>query len=277
MPPPDYKKDQTKSVDKWDEPPDARSVDGAGKDNFFISQVSRSGHTITMDDSPGAESVTIQHRTGTKIQWGTDGHLKIVAQNGQYTLVFGENRMLVTGAQDITVQGGGSLRVEGDYQTTVMGNYNMTVNGDMNITAGNMNTVVRGNMDASAKNMTTKIEGSTAIETEGVTVISSDGGLSLTSSGAPTSILSKGDLGIGTEGAIFVESGAGTNIKAGANFRASSAGKLSLYAGGIIAADGSATWLQSDLAEEAAEMAVVIPQPKNPNAEAGEAGGGNVA
>lgn len=276
MPPPDYKVDQSKTPDKWKGPPDARSVEGAGTYPNQRVERTRSGHTLIFDDSEGAESITLQHRTGSMVQFGYDGSVQFVSHNGQYNFVFGENRVQITGAYDVTVQGGGSLRVEGDYNTTVMGNHNTTVNGDMNITAKNMNTVVRGNMDTSAKNMTMKVEGSTEMTSEGVTSISSEGGLSLSSTGAPASILSKGDLGIGTTGAIFIESGAGTNIKAGAALRATAAGKLSVYADGIVAVDGSATWLQSGLAEEAAEMAITIPQPKNPNIiEAGPAGGGN--
>lgn len=270
MPPPDYKKDQKNSVPKWDDPPDAREAEGAGQDNFFTSQITRSGHTVTLDDSPGNESITIQHRTGTKIQWGRDGVLKIVAQNGQYNVVFGENRMLVTGAQDITVQGGGSLRVEGDYNTTVLGNHNMTVNGDMNITAKNMNTVVRGNMDTSAKNMTTKIEGSTEIATEGVTTISSDGGLAIASTGAPATIISKGDLGLGTTGKFMLHAGGAMHVKTDTNMVMSSGGTFTIKGFGDIALDGGSNIeLNSGIAQEADNMEINLPVPNNPNPSAG--------
>lgn len=263
---PQYKKDQKATPKDWKGPPDARSVDGAGTYPNYHSQKTRSGHTFTMDDSDGAESITLQHRSGSMVQFLPDGAVQFVSHNGQYTFVFGENRVQITGAQDVTIQGDCSLKVDGDYNMTVQGNHNTTVNGDMNITAKNMNTVVRGNMDTSAKNSTLKVEGSTEITTEGVTSISSDGGLSMSSSSAPVSILGEGDVGIGTSGALFLESGAGTNIKAGAALRASAAGKFSVYAGGIVGIDGSATWIQSDKAEEAAEMNVQMPRPQNPNA-----------
>lgn len=263
---PEYKKDQKTTPTDWKGPPDARSVKGAGTYPNYYTQKTRSGHTFTMDDSDGAESVTLQHRSGSMVQFLPDGAVQFVSHNGQYTFVFGENRVQITGAYDVVVQGGASLRVDGDYNMTVQGNHNTVVNGDMNITAKNMNTVVRGNMDTSAKNSTLKVEGSTEMTTEGVTSISSDGGLSMSSSSAPVSILGQGDVGIGTAGALFLESEAGTNIKAGAALRASAAGKLSLTAGGYIAADGSMIYLKSGESEEAAEMNVEIPKPQNPNA-----------
>lgn len=260
-----YKKDQTKTEPAFDTPPDATGIDGALQYPNFTSQRTRSGHSITLDDSKGAESVTIKHRSGSMVQFLPDGAIHFVSHNGQYTTVFGENRMTITGAFDVVVQGGGSLQVNGDYNTTILGNHNTVVNGDMNITAKNMNTVVRGNMDTSAQNMTTKISGSTEITTEGVTAISSDGGLSLASTGAGTSIISKGDLGIGTTGTLMLESEAGTNIKSGAALRASATGKLSLTAGGYVAADGSKIYLNSGESEEAASMSVNMPVPNNPN------------
>lgn len=266
---PKYKEDQSKTVDKWKGPPDARAVEGAG---IYPNQQiikTRDGSSITLDSSEGAESITIQHRSGTKIQWEPDGALKIEAQNGQYSFVFGENRMLVTGAQDITVKGGGSLRVEGDYNMTVMGNHNTTVNGDMNITAKNMNTVVRGNMDTSAKNMTTKIEGSTEITTEGVTNITSEGGLSISSTGGPASILSKSNLGIGTTGKFMLHAGGAMHLKTDTNMVMSSSGTFTMKAGGMMALDGTPMHLNSGIAQDADSMEINVPVPTNPNPTAG--------
>lgn len=266
MPPLDYKVDTSKTPDKWKGPPDSRSVEGAGKYPNYHSHKTRSGHVFTMDDSDGAESITLQHRSGSMIQFLPDGAVQFVSHNGQYNFVFGENRVQITGAYDVTVQGGGSLRVEGDYNCTVMGNHNTTVNGDMNITAKNMNTVVRGNMDTSAKNMTMKVEGSTEISTEGVTNITSEGGLSISSTGAPASILSKGDLGIGTTGKLTIESDGETHIKSGAAMSLGSGAKMSIKAGAVVGIDGTQTWIQSGKADSAESMGITIPTPTNPNA-----------
>ena len=133
-----------KTPPKWTGPEDARSKKGAGTYPNYYTMRTRSGHVFTMDDSEENESVTLQHRGGSMVQFMPDGAVHFVSQNGQYNFVFGENRVMITGAYDVTVKGGGSLRVDGDYNTTVMGNHNMTVNGDYNMQARNFNAQVRG-------------------------------------------------------------------------------------------------------------------------------------
>jgi len=264
----EYKTDQTNTPKQWKGPPDARSEKGAGTYPNYHSQKTRSGHVFTMDDSDGAESVTLQHRSGSMVQFLPDGAVQFVSHNGQYTFVFGENRVQITGAYDVTVLGAASLNVTKDYNMTVQGNHNTTVNGDMNITAKNMNTVIRGNMDTSAKNMTTKIEGSTEITTEGVTNITSDGGLSMSSSSAPVSILGQGDVGIGTTGKLYLHSGGQTNILSDDEVRMTSSGQFSIKAGGgPVAVDGGKEiHLKSGMSIAAGEMQIEIPKPTNPNA-----------
>jgi hypothetical protein len=50
---------------KWDETQDARKLPGAGKYPNYWAHKTRSGHVFMMDDSKGAESITIQHRGGS--------------------------------------------------------------------------------------------------------------------------------------------------------------------------------------------------------------------
>jgi len=258
-----------KTPPKWDGKKDARDLPGAGQPNNFYTHRSRSGHTYTVDDSKGAESVTLQHRSGSMIQFLPEGAIQFVSHNGQYTFVFGENRVMITGAQDVTVKGDCSLLIEGDHNATVWGNHNTTVHGDMNITARNMNTTIRGNMDTSAKNMTTKIEGSTEITTEGVTSIASHGGLSISSTGAPASILSKGDLGIGTTGKLSFHAGGAMHVKTDTNMVMSSSGTFTIKSGGMMAFDGTPMHLNSGIAQDADDMAINLPVPTNPNPNAG--------
>lgn len=258
---------KSKTPPKWNGKKDGRDLPGAMKWPNYTSTRTRSGHTFTLDDSDGAETVTLQHRSGSMVQFLPDGAVQFVSHNGQYTFVFGENRVVITGANDVTIKGDCSMLVQGNYNTTVYGNQNMTVHGDMNITAKNMNTVVRGNMDTSAKNMTTKIEGSTQISTEGVTTIDSDGGLSMSSSSAPVSILGQGDVGIGTTGKLYLHSGGQTNILSDDEIRMTSSGQFSIKAGGgPVAVDGGKEiHLNSGKSIEAGEMQVEIPTPTNPN------------
>ena len=149
---------------KWDGPEDARKAKGAGKyPNYYMNR-SRSGHVFMMDDSKGAESVTLQHRSGSMLQMLPDGKVNMTTQNGKYEIVFGENRIRITGANDITVNGSASLRVDGDYNVTVARNMNVTVEGDYNITAKNLKQTVRDNAVLTAKTMTSSILNAIKIE-----------------------------------------------------------------------------------------------------------------
>jgi uncharacterized protein (DUF2345 family) len=156
---------------KWNSPKDARSVKGAGKYPNFYTKKTRSGHVFTIDDSKDNEHITLQHRSGSMVQFKPDGAVQFVSHNGQYNVVFGENRMKITGAYDVTVEGAASMKVDGDYNMTVKGDANMTVQKDFNVTAKNFNQTVRGNIDVQAKNKTEKFEGSINTQAhEGITI-----------------------------------------------------------------------------------------------------------
>jgi hypothetical protein len=151
---------------KWDGPEDARKKEGAGKYPNYYAHKTRSGHSFMMDDSKGAESVTLQHRGGSMIQMTPDGKVHLRAQNGNYQITFGENRIYVTGAQDITVDGAASLTVKKDYNVKAK-NINFTTEEDFNITARNVNTTARGAVDTIGKSKTDKFEGSVSIQSVG--------------------------------------------------------------------------------------------------------------
>lgn len=146
---------------------DPRSTKKAGQKSEQIITHTRSGHTIAYDDSPGAESITIQHRGGTAVQMMPDGALQITAHNSRYDVTFGDNRVTISGANDITVKGDASFRVYGDYNMTCHKDYNLTVMGDLNVTAKNKNQMIRGNKDTIMKNENKKIEGSSSVAAGG--------------------------------------------------------------------------------------------------------------
>ena len=165
---------------------DARGRKGAGEYPNYWNFKDRSGNSFGMDASEGNESITIQHRGGSAVQFHPDGSLHITAHNGKYEITFGENRMTISGAQDITVKGDASLRVYGDYNVTCHKNYNLTVMGDMNITSKNMNRAIRGNMDTQAKNVNKKIEGSINYQAHGAASYVSKGSTTVASQGDKT-------------------------------------------------------------------------------------------
>jgi hypothetical protein len=249
-------------------PPDARES-GGEYPNYYIKKT-RSGHVMMMDDTKGSEHVTLQHRSGSVIQFTPDGKIVFTSQNGQYNVVFGENRMLITGAYDVTVEGSASLSVDKDYDVTVKGNYNMTVHGDMNMTTKNLNQTIRGDYHMTAKDMTMKMEGSSEISSHGTTALSSDGGLALASTGDSIVMAAKQNIGIKTGRKLMIEAGSSMHMKSDSALNLQTSARLSLK-GGSIAVDGSDTapniLLASGASADADSTEVSFKKPTSPNRE----------
>ena len=179
-------------ADKWDLPKDQRES-GEKYPNYNVTK-SVSGHTIMMDDSEGSESLTIQHRTGSLLQFQADGSIIFRNEKNKYEVTFGDNKVLITGCQDVTVNGGASLKVEGDYDMTVNGNMNMAVKGNMEtVVNGNQNTLIKGNQDTAVDGArTTKVKGNSEHTTEGKTYVGADGGVRVEATGGTMDVLASG-------------------------------------------------------------------------------------
>lgn len=153
-----------------------------------------SGHFTEFDDTPGAERIRTQHRSGTytEIQAnGTEVH-KIIGEG--YEIVANNKYVLVKGACNITIQGDSYLKIEGDAYSSVDGNLYQRVLGDANIVSeGDLNiTSVGGDID--------------------ITSASADGAVTITS---PSTVTINSDLNV--SGTINGQSSinAGTNVTAG--------------------------------------------------------------
>jgi len=153
------------SPTKWDTREDAYKHAGEYPNQNYTR--TQSGHTIMYDDTKDKEHLTLQHRSGARIQMGPTGDIQLIAHNGQYSIVFGENRMEVTGTHDVTIKGGGTLKVDGDYDVTVGGDVNMAADGDFNWKGKSFNMLGGGNFDMEVKNMTIKTESSATIHSAG--------------------------------------------------------------------------------------------------------------
>lgn len=260
--------DSKKTTPKtWDSPKDARQNSGAGKYPNYYSHKTRSGHVFMMDDSNGAEHVTMQHRSGSMVQFMPDGCVQIVCNNGMYTIVFGESRMLVSGAQDIVVQGDASLKVEGNYNVNVKGDTNLVVDGNFNVTAKNMNNTILGNIDTIAKNKTDKIEGSITSQSTGATSIQSKAGMIL-ASGDSVALVGENQVGIASNGAELMMKSAGkfSILSKSAVAMRADGGKMSITSSGDVAidADGTVKIMEgaADAPDDARTKFIQKPAPK---------------
>jgi hypothetical protein len=166
-------------------PEDTRAKKEAQDPKNTYQHVTRSGHVFEMNDNAEGEHITLQHRSGSLIQFQPDGKISITTSDGMYTAVFGENRMYITGAYDIVVDGSASMKVKGDYNLTVDGNFNTTVSGDMNTVVGkNKNDTIGDDHVVIAENQSTKISNNTEHTSEGATYIGADAGVKIESTSA---------------------------------------------------------------------------------------------
>ncbi len=89
-----------------------------------------SGHFQEFDDTPGAERIRTQHRTGTYTEIQADGTRvnKIVGDN--YEIVAKNNNVKINGICNITIVGDSVVSVQGNKYERVTGNYYLEVDGD---------------------------------------------------------------------------------------------------------------------------------------------------
>jgi hypothetical protein len=90
-----------------------------------------SGHIIEINDTPGAESLTVIHRTGTGVELRPDGSMVISTRRNRIEVVAADHSLVVEGDGAMTYKGNMTLNVSGDYNVNVGGDYKLNVAGDM--------------------------------------------------------------------------------------------------------------------------------------------------
>jgi len=110
----------------WTEP----ESDYSAKYPYNNVTQTESGHFQEFDDTPGAERIRIQHRTGTYTEVQADGTRvnKIVGDN--YEIVANNNNVKINGICNITIVGDSVVSVQGNKYERVTGNYYLEVDGD---------------------------------------------------------------------------------------------------------------------------------------------------
>jgi hypothetical protein len=246
---------------QWDGPQDARKLPGAGKYPNYWAHKTRSGHVLMLDDSKGAESVTLQHRGGSMIQMLPDGKVHIRSQNGRYDVTFGENRMYVSGAQDITVDGAASLTCKKDYNVTAK-KVNITTEEDLNFVCRNFNVCASEKIHMQGNDMSVKTKSSIGLLAGGAMGLCSQGGFTAGSAGDSAIFLGQKDVGVGSnEGKLMLKSAAKMSLKSRSalSIRADD-GKLSMSATGIVAIDSDVDGpkLQKGLSEPPDDAKTIV-------------------
>lgn len=236
----------------WDFPADPRDK-GMQYPNYNILG-SASGHNITIDDSKGAESLTINHASGSAFQFHPDGSVAIKANGKKYEMIVGDNHIVITGQMDVTVNGPKTVKVEGDYVLNVTGNMKTVVEGNMEtLVAGNYGEHIEGNKSSTVSgNKSTYVSGSIMQASTDRTYIVSKSGMKLQTTGGHMYFQSSSTMKSFASGAMAHQSGGAMTVKSGSTYAMSSQSKATFYAaGGDMGLDAPNIFLNSGVAGEA--------------------------
>ena len=140
----------------WDEP-DPKSIKKYAA-VYISSQYpynhvheSESGHIHEIDDSPGAERLFTQHKSGTFEEIHPTGTkvVKIIGDN--YEIVAGSSNVSISGSVNLTIAGSVRELIKGDYHLEVEGNYTQKIHKNHRVKVGagegggNREEEIRGN------------------------------------------------------------------------------------------------------------------------------------
>jgi hypothetical protein len=111
--------------------------------------VTESGHTFEMDDTPGAERVSLSHRTGTFFEVHPDGSKTEKIMNDNVQIILKDNQIYIMGNENKSTQGNLKLyikgnvkaQVDGEVELEIVGNLVMKVGGDVVAQAKSFNFV----------------------------------------------------------------------------------------------------------------------------------------
>ena len=150
----EYLKTKPSTDYSWTEP----ASDWDAKPPLNNVKATESGHFFEMDDTPGAERVRLQHRTGTFTEIQSNGQEihKIVAD--KYEIVAANNNVLIKGVCNVTIEGLSILNIKGDAYTKVEGDAYIQNLGEVNIsTSKNVSVKAGGDIDIHAGGATGEI------------------------------------------------------------------------------------------------------------------------
>lgn len=94
---------------------------------------SESGHILEMDDTPGAERVNLQHRSGSFSEYHPDGsHVsKIVGDD--YEIVMSDRNLYVKGALNVAISGDVTMITDGNVNHSIGGKYVVNAGGHIEL------------------------------------------------------------------------------------------------------------------------------------------------
>ena len=107
----------------------------------------QSGHTIEIDDTPNAERIHIQHKSGTYVEISADGRT--------VTKVEGDNFKILAKNDEVYIQGDVNIVVKGNVTMQIDGNLNSKINGTVNLESEKEMTLKASKINLQSKDETT--------------------------------------------------------------------------------------------------------------------------
>ena len=111
---------------------------------------SESGHIHEIDDSPGAERLFTQHKSGTFEELHTNGDKVVKVIGDNYEIIAGGSNVYVSGSVNLTIAGTVREYIKGDYHLEVEGDYTQKIGGNIRTkvgykSGGNVEEEIKGN------------------------------------------------------------------------------------------------------------------------------------
>ena len=112
---------------------------------------SESGHIREIDDSPGAERLFTQHKSGTFEEIHPDGTKVVKVIGDNYEIIAGSSNVYISGNVNITTEGTVREYIKGDYHLEVEGNYTQKIHKNLRTrvgageAGGNLEEEINGN------------------------------------------------------------------------------------------------------------------------------------
>lgn len=123
-------------TDPWNEPgPYARPQ------YPYNRTIETAKHRIEIDDSDGAERITIHHRSGSYIEIGDRGTTKHKSIHDKYEVNDENQYVYVGGTSNVVIKGNAYVKVEGNKTEEIMGNLTHLVHGDHIMSVGGESSI----------------------------------------------------------------------------------------------------------------------------------------
>lgn len=209
----------------WDEPNSAYNA------QYPYNRVieTAGGHSIELDDTPGAERIMIYHKSGSYVQVDPRGTTTNKSTGDKYDVNENNMHVYVGGRSDVTVLGDCYLKVEGSRLEEIMGNSKTVVHGNYELDVGgfaNFNASDEVQMRAARIAIESKVENLDLLAAKKLSMTGSE--IATVSSPNLVSVQSEGQLSVKAPD-IFVQGEGTLNLKA-AQVKVGGGEKVSLTA-----------------------------------------------